>query len=103
DYLDTVASALRPLLERRGLSLFGAYTAPMRSDESILIWAAPDFRCLCELYASWETDAELQAYSKRVAAMEQESETMWLVPSIESFFHPLHGLRSNPLMSPSPA
>ncbi|HYD48124.1 MAG TPA: hypothetical protein VEB21_07250, partial [Terriglobales bacterium] len=88
NYLDIVASELRPLLERRGLWLFGAYSAPMRSDEAILIWAAPDFRALCDLYAAWESDSELQAYSKRVAALEQESETMWMVPSHDCFFHP---------------
>ena len=87
-YLDTVHRELRPILEGRGLWLFGAYSAPMRSDETIILWGAPDFRTLCALYAAWENDAELQAYSKRVAALEQESETMWLVPSQHCFFHP---------------
>lgn len=87
-YFDTVFNELRPILERRSLWLFGAYSAPMRSDEALILWAASDFRTLCELYSEWENDAELQAYSKRVAGLEQESETMWLVPSSDCFFHP---------------
>ena len=32
------------------LTLMGAYSVPMRSDEVVLLWAAPDFRHLCRLY-----------------------------------------------------
>lgn len=88
DYLEIVRAQLKPILAKRDIWLFGAYSAPMRSDEAILIWAAPTFRILCRLYADWENDPELQAYSKRVAALEERSETMWLVPSRDCFFYP---------------
>ena len=54
------ARRLTPLLAARGLALMGAYAVPMRTDEAVLLWAAPDFRHLCRLYAERERDAELR-------------------------------------------
>src|SRR5215468_11262039 len=42
-YLDAVGETLLPALESRGLVLMGAYAVPMRTDEAVLVWAAPDF------------------------------------------------------------
>lgn len=89
-YLASVGSTLTPLLEARGLTLMGAYQVPMRSDEVLLLWAAPTFEHLCRLYATRHDDPDLQAWGKRVREMRRESETMWLVPSEACFFHPLH-------------
>jgi len=89
EYLSMVGETLRPLLEKRGLTLMGAYTVPMLSDESVLLWAAPDFRMLCDLYAGRRTDQEWNAWVRRVAPLHEGFETMWLVPSGDCFFHPL--------------
>ena len=66
----------------------GAYGVPMRSDEVVIIWAAPDFRHLCRLSDGWDADAALRAWRERSEALCVESETMWLVPSPDCFFHP---------------
>jgi hypothetical protein len=87
-YLAAVGETLQSALEERGLVLMGAYAVPMRSDEAVLLWAAPDFRFLCRLYAERERDAALRRWSTRVEAWRREAETMWLVPSAECFFHP---------------
>jgi hypothetical protein len=66
----------------------GAYAVPMRTDEAVLLWAAPDFRHLCRLYDGRQQDAELQRWHARVDTWRQSAETMWLVPSADCFFHP---------------
>jgi hypothetical protein len=86
-YLAAVGADLRDELERRGFTLFGAYAAPMRSDEAVVIWAAPDFRALCGLYRAW-SDGELDSWEKPLDALRLEFETMWLVPAPACFFHP---------------
>lgn len=90
-YLQAVGETLLPLLVARGLTLLGAYGAAMRSDEALLIWAAPDFRHLCRLYAERRSDAELRRWGRRAAVWRQSMETMWLVPSADCFFHPSLG------------
>jgi len=92
DYLAAVGQTLRPLLEQRGLTLMGAYAVPMLSDEAVLIWAAPDFRHLCELYTGRRNDPEWKAWGNRAAPLCERFETMWLVPSADCFFHPLQRL-----------
>lgn len=87
-YLAAVGDTLTPVLATRGLVLMGAYAVPMRTDEAILLWAAPDFRHLCRLYAERERDAEVQQWRDGVAEWRQAAETMWLVPSADCFFHP---------------
>jgi hypothetical protein len=88
-YLAALGDTLRPLLESRGLTLMGAYAVPMRSDEAVVLWAAPDFRALCGVYAR-RHDPDLQEWNARVAALRERFETMWLVPSTHCFFHPRH-------------
>jgi len=88
DYLEAVGDSLRPLLEGRGLTLLGAYSAVMRSDEAIILWAAPDFRMLCAVYGQRRHDAPMQQWAARVETLRRYSETMWLVPSADCFFHP---------------
>lgn len=87
---EAVSTQLRPLLEKRGLTLLGAYSVPMRADEFVVVWAAPDFRHLCGLYERSRTDAEMVAWEKRFTALRLGYETMWLVPSVDCFFHPQH-------------
>ncbi len=87
-YLDAVGGELRPLLEARGLTLMGAYVVPMRSEEAIVIWAAPDFRFLCDLYARRANDAELQKWGAWASGVRQAFEATWLVPSADCFFYP---------------
>jgi hypothetical protein len=87
-YLAAVGDTLAPVLRARGVVLMGAYAVPMRSDEAVLIWAAPDFRLLCRLYAERKRDQELRQWNAQVAAWRRAAETMWLVPSAECFFHP---------------
>ncbi len=87
-YLSAVGDTLRPLLEARGLALMGAYRVPMRTDEAVLLWAAPDFRHLCRLYAGRRDDDDLRRWGVRIQTLRQAAETMWLVPSADCFFHP---------------
>lgn len=87
-YLAAVGKTLRPALEARRLILMGAYAVPMRSDEAVLLWAAPDFRLLCTIYSSRQDDPVLQQWRADVAPLRREFETMWLVPSTHCFFHP---------------
>jgi hypothetical protein len=90
EYIEAVGDTLQPLLEARGLTLMGAYRAPMRSDEALVLWAAPDFRTLCAVYAERANDAELRRWNTLVAPLRREFDTMWLVPSEHCFFHPRH-------------
>lgn len=87
-YLAAVGDVLRPLLETHGLTLMGAYTVPMRSDEVLVLWAAPDFRALCALYDGRRSDAGLHEWTALVAPLRQQFDAMWLVPSTRCFFHP---------------
>ena len=87
-YLAAVGETLAPLLKARGCTLMGAYSVPMRSDEVVILWAAPDFRHLCHLIDGWEADPALRTWRERSEAMCVESEAMWLVPSPDCFFHP---------------
>ena len=90
-YLAAVGENLKPILEKRGLTLFGAYSAAMRSDEAIVFWAAPDFRHLCRVYGGRDSDPELRHWKERADALREKSKTMWLVPSRDCFFHPERG------------
>jgi hypothetical protein len=90
-FLRRVEQHLRALLEAEGLVLMGAYSVPMLNDEVILLWAAPDFRRLCDLYARRHQHPGWQQYIAQSASLWQGYETMWLVPSAGCFFHPLHG------------
>jgi hypothetical protein len=87
EYLASVGAELAPEVQRRGIALFGAFAVPMRSDEAVTIFAAPDFRSLCALYEGWNS-GPLGAWETRMAAIRVEAETMWLVPSADCFFHP---------------
>ena len=87
-YLVAIGETLTPILDARGLTLMGAYAVPMRTDEAVVLWAAPDFRHLCRVYAQRERDPDLQQWRKQVSAWRQSAETMWLVPSANCFFHP---------------
>lgn len=93
EYLGYVDSDLRPALEKRGVSLFGAYMAPMRSDEIVLIWAAPDFQRACQLFESAAENPVLREWAHGGSELLQDSEMMWLVPAEDCFFHPQRGLR----------
>src|SRR5512134_2016801 len=88
-FLNAVGETLRPLLAQHLLTLIGAYSVPMMSDEAVLVWAAPDFRHLCHLYDARHSNSEWQSWRRRVATLLSGHETMWLVPSEGCFFHPL--------------
>ena len=88
DYLGAVGDTLKPALEARGLTLLGAYSAAMRSDEALVIWAAPDFRSLCRVYDRRRSDSELTEWSARVRMWRRTASTTWLVPSADCFFYP---------------
>jgi hypothetical protein len=88
EYLAAVGDTLRPALQARGLTLMGAYSVPMRSDESILLWAAPDFETLCSLYARRRKDSELVAWRSRAKDLRASFTAVWLVPSADCFFFP---------------
>ena len=87
-YLAAATESLRGLLAARDCTLMGAYASTMRSDEVVILWAAPDFRHLCRLTAGWDADAELRGWTRLEQSLRLESETMWLVPSPDCFFHP---------------
>jgi hypothetical protein len=87
-YLDAVGEFLRPALAAQGLTLMGAYRVPMRDDEALVLWAAPDFRHLCLLYEQRHDHDALRRWSRRVTAWRAAADTMWLVPSTDCFFHP---------------
>jgi hypothetical protein len=88
-YLRAIQDTLCPALAGEGLTLMGAYQVPMRSDEALVLWAAPDFRQLCALYERRQQNAVLRSWTARTAAWRVASETMWLVPSQDCFFYPL--------------
>lgn len=88
DYVRAVGRRLRPLLAARGVTLMGAYTTPMRSDEVLLLWAAPDFRALCALHGARRQDAGLREWGRQIAGLRRAFEMCWLVPSTACFFHP---------------
>ena len=88
EYLEAVGETLRPMLERRGMTLMGAYSAPMRSNEAVVLWAAPDFRLLCRIYDRRHEDDEMRRWAEQMEPMRERFETMWLVPSVHCFFHP---------------
>lgn len=90
EYLTAVGDLLRPLIEARGLTLMGAYTVPMRSDEVLVLWAAPDFRALCAVYDGRRSNAGMREWTVSVAPLRQQFDAMWLVPSTHCFFHPHH-------------
>lgn len=94
EYLAAVGEVLRPLLEARGLTLMGAYSVPMRSNEAVILWAAPDFRALCAVYEGRSSDAGLREWTALVTQLRHEFDTMWLVPSAHCFFHPHHQLKA---------
>jgi hypothetical protein len=86
--LATVLESFAPLLRRRECTLMGAYSVPMRSDEVLILWAAPDFRHLCRMMDGWDADRALRTWRERFEALCAEAETMWLVPSADCFFYP---------------
>jgi hypothetical protein len=87
-YLEAVGEALQPALGAQGLTLIGAYSVPMRADEALVLWAAPDFRHLCRLYAQRHQNDALRRWERRVVEWRTSADTMWLVPSPDCFFHP---------------
>jgi hypothetical protein len=87
-YLDAVGESLRPALRDHGLTLMGAYRVPMRADEALVLWAAPDFRHLCGVYERRRNDPALQRWGRKTSAWRMAADTMWLVPSSDCFFHP---------------
>ncbi len=89
DFLLAVEKHLLPILSKEKLSLLGAHSAPMRSDEVVLLWCASDFAALCASAAGRGTDRAWQDWQQLLAMTCLESETMWLVPSAKCFFHPL--------------
>jgi hypothetical protein len=90
EYLDRVGDTLRPLLQQCGLTLMGAFSVPMRSDEAIVLWGAPDFALLCRLYDRRRSDADMRRWTEQLVLLRSDFETMWLVPSTACFFHPLN-------------
>ncbi len=87
-FLAAIGDTLQPLLAARGCTLMGAYAAAMRSDELLILWAAPDFQELCRLQDGWNDDAALRGWSEQAAALTRRGETMWLVPAPDCFFYP---------------
>jgi hypothetical protein len=90
-YLAAIGETLAARRAARGGTPMGGNSVPLRSDEVLTLWAAPDFRHLCRLSEGWEADAALRAWRERAEALCVESETMWLVPSPDCFFHPSAG------------
>lgn len=88
DYVARIGSALRPLLERQGVTLLGAYKSTMRSDEVVIIWAAPDFANACNVFETREWTPEQRAWAKVEADLQVRAETMMIVPDEGCFFHP---------------
>jgi hypothetical protein len=89
-YLDRIGSTLRPAFEKRGITLFGAYRVPMRSDEALIIWAAPDFQKACTVFDSRDKGTDLSDWAHVETDLILESETLWMVPAEACFFHPQH-------------
>lgn len=87
-YLDAFKEEAVPLLQAKGLTLMGAYLVPMRSDEVLTVWAAPEFRKLCALYGERGHDRSLRHWHQRAQKLRQEAETLWMVPWEGCFFHP---------------
>ncbi len=88
EYFQFLSSQVLPAAEAEGLKLFGAYRAPMRSDEIIVIWAAEDFRHACGVFEAASRNGNAKGFANLDTELLIESETMWLVPSGECFFYP---------------
>lgn len=88
ELLDSTMANLSPALGRRGIRLFGIYTAPMRSDEILLLWAAPTFGDLCRWYDDRHGEAAWGRWQSSLATHCLEGETCWLVPGEDCIFHP---------------
>ena len=87
-YLRAVGDTLRPLLESHGLVLMGAYRVAMRTDETVLLWAARDFRQLCALYGTRSHNDDWRRWITTTAPLWRGYETMWIVPASGCFLHP---------------
>jgi len=88
--IDAAIGILVAPLQRRGIELFGAYRVAMRSDEIVLMWAAPTFADLCRWYEERDDDPGWRRWNAASAQMAEGVETCWLVPADECFFHPHH-------------
>lgn len=88
EYLEQLGALLRPECERRGVSLFGAYYAPMRRGEVVVIWAARDFAHACAIYSWLDEDHQLDHWRALEDKLLRRSATVWLVPAEDCFFHP---------------
>jgi len=90
-YLRAVGERLCPLMASWGVELLGAYTAPLRSDEALTLWAAPDFDTLCAVYGDTNRRAALEKWTADAAPLQRRSRSVWLVPSSHCFLYPAAG------------
>ncbi len=88
ELIEAAVFGLGPVLRRRGMTLFGAYRVPMRSDEVVLLRAAPEFRDLCVWYEERADEPAWQRWQRLLDEASRESETCWLVPGDACFFYP---------------
>lgn len=83
-----VAEVLVPLLRRQGILWIGAYTAPMRDDEAVWIFAAPTFAALCAWYERRPEDSGWLRWQQALRDRVNESSTVWLVPGEGTLLRP---------------
>jgi hypothetical protein len=88
ELLNSAMANVAPALNRRAIRLFGAYTVPMRSDELLLLWAAPTFADLCGWYDDRRGETAWGRWQSSVATHALAADTCWLVPGASNFFHP---------------
>lgn len=87
-FLDEVQSLLLPAMASYAISLVGAYTAPMRPGEVLLLWSARDFATLCQQWAERTNAPRWRAWSARLNHWRVRREVSWLVPFTGTLLSP---------------
>jgi hypothetical protein len=87
-YLDAVAGEWRPVAERRGLTLVGAWRTAMRDTEAVLLWGFATLRDYTRHLADFRAAAETRAWAERARTWRTGYRETLLVPSRWCVVHP---------------
>ncbi len=77
--------------EAAGIWLLGSYRAPFQPGEALVLWAATDFRTLCQWWEDWSSEQQRTAWEARLCQWRVRSETLWLTPAAGTLLDPLRG------------
>lgn len=82
--IEEAIEAERRQREAEKMWLLGAYKAPLRPGEGLLLWAAPTFAVLCR----WWERSSRNPWWQRLRQLEARAEVCWLVPAEGSLLDP---------------